>query len=124
MDYLLQPTCTYLIIIHLVTKHCFMILRVCLLCREDSTFVHIRSLDLGHVCQHNLVDDSAANVLSLEAVVRATTSSNLTAGDTITLSAAVLVNDEMLAISQMNLTLTLVEEFNDTEHDVVSDVSV
>ena len=93
-------------------------LHVCLsVYRDDSTFVDIRDLDLGYMCQHNLVNDTDANKVIVEASVRATRSSNLTAGDTVSVTSAVLISDEVLAITLLNLTIT--DDFNETDHDVV-----
>ena len=89
--------------------------------RDDSTFVDIRELDLGHVCHHDIANDTDtdANKVIVEAAVRATRSSSLAAGDVVYLTSSAMINDQILAVTQVNLSLVLTEDFNETDHDTV-----
>ena len=75
------------------------------------------------MCQYDLInttDDPAANHVIIEAAVRATRSGELSPGDSLLLSATVKINDDSILVAQQEVELMLTEEFNETDHDVVS----
>ena len=76
---------------------------------------------MGHVCHHDIANDTDtdANKVIVEAAVRATRSSSLAAGDVVYLTSSAMINDQILAVTQVNLSLVLTEDFNETDHDTV-----
>ena len=73
------------------------------------------------MCHHDIanVTDTDANKVIVEAAVRATRSSSLAAGDVVYLTSSAMINDQILAVTQVNLSLVLTEDFNETDHDTV-----